>query len=144
MPSLFRAAHGRILELGPGAGNQIQRYDASRVDFIFGVDPSTCYSDVVAAKLEQLGLQDKYKLLTCGIEDSEVLRNEGIEENSLDTVLSIQVLCAVRDVKSVMKEVWRLLKPGGKFVFWEHVRSTDGTTKVVQGTSSSTVALERC
>ena len=52
----------------------------------------------------------------------------------MDTVLSIQVLCAVGDVKSVMKEVWKLLKPGGNFVFWEHVKSKDTTMAIAQGT----------
>jgi 2-polyprenyl-3-methyl-5-hydroxy-6-metoxy-1,4-benzoquinol methylase len=69
------------------------------------------------------------------VEDSEILRLEGITEASLDTVLSIQVLCAVGDAKSVMREVWKLLKPGGSFVFWEHERNKDTTTAVVQGTS---------
>jgi 2-polyprenyl-3-methyl-5-hydroxy-6-metoxy-1,4-benzoquinol methylase len=80
------------------------------------------------------GLQDNYKLLSCGVEDSDILRREGVTEGSMDTVLSIQVLCSVRDVKSVMREVWKLLKPGGRFVFWEHGTSKDVLTAVAQGT----------
>jgi 2-polyprenyl-3-methyl-5-hydroxy-6-metoxy-1,4-benzoquinol methylase len=79
-------------------------------------------------------LQDKYKFLACGIEESEILRREGITEGSMDTVLSIQVLCAVGDVKSVMREVWKLLRPGGSFVFWEHERNKDTVTAMAQGT----------
>jgi 2-polyprenyl-3-methyl-5-hydroxy-6-metoxy-1,4-benzoquinol methylase len=52
----------------------------------------------------------------------------------MDTVLSIQVLCSVGDVKSVMREVWKLLKPGGIFVFWEHTRNKDTITAIAQGT----------
>jgi 2-polyprenyl-3-methyl-5-hydroxy-6-metoxy-1,4-benzoquinol methylase len=103
------------------------------VDFIYAVDPNPQYGDNIAAKVKKLDLQDKYKLLACGVEDSETLREEGITEGSLDTVLSIQVLCAVGDVKSVMREVWKLLKPGGSFVFWEHVRNKDTTMAVAQG-----------
>jgi ubiquinone/menaquinone biosynthesis C-methylase UbiE len=132
---LVRSAHGKILELGPGPGNQIHRYDPSLVDFIYGVDPNPRYADAIAAKVKKLDLQDKYKFLACCVEDSEILRLEGITEASLDTVLSIQVLCAVGDAKSVMREVWKLLKPGGSFVFWEHERNKDTTTAVVQGTS---------
>lgn len=51
----------------------------------------------------------------------------------MDTVLSIQVLCAVGDVKSVMKAVWKLLKPGGYFIFWEHERNKDTGTALAQG-----------
>jgi hypothetical protein len=49
-------------------------------------------------------------------------------------VLSIQVLCSVGDVKSVMREVWKLLRPGGSFVFWEHERNKDTATAIAQGT----------
>lgn len=51
----------------------------------------------------------------------------------MDAVLSIQVLCAVRDVKSVMREVWKLLKPGGSFVFWEHTKNEDTAMAMAQG-----------
>jgi 2-polyprenyl-3-methyl-5-hydroxy-6-metoxy-1,4-benzoquinol methylase len=51
----------------------------------------------------------------------------------MDTVLSIQVLCSVEDVKIVMNEVWKLLKPGGIFVFWEHERNKDTATAIAQG-----------
>lgn len=52
----------------------------------------------------------------------------------MDTVLSIQVLCSVGDVNSVMREVWKLLRPGGSFVFWEHERNKDTATAMAQGT----------
>lgn len=52
----------------------------------------------------------------------------------MDTVLSIQVLCSVGDVMSVMREVWKLLRPGGSFVFWEHERNKDTVTAMAQGT----------
>jgi 2-polyprenyl-3-methyl-5-hydroxy-6-metoxy-1,4-benzoquinol methylase len=61
------------------------------------------------------------------------LRDEGISEGSLDAVLCIQVLCAVKDPKNVMKEVWKLLKPGEKFIFWEHEKSRDWLTGTAQG-----------
>lgn len=121
--------------MGPGSGNQLHRFDASLVTYIYGVEPNARFKDTIDAKLEKHGLQDKYKLIVCGIEDSDVLREEGITEGSLDAVLSIQVLCAVKDPKTVMKEVWKLLKPGGKFIFWEHGWSRDRLTIVEQGTS---------
>jgi SAM-dependent methyltransferase len=134
VPSLVRSAQGKILELGPGPGNQIHRYDPSLVDFIYAVDPNPHYRDAIAAKLKKLDLQGQYKLLVCGVEESEILTREGITEGSIDTVLSIQVLCSVGDVKSVMREVWKLLRPGGSFVFWEHERNKDTVTAMAQGT----------
>lgn len=102
------------------------------------MEPNPHYKDVINAKLEKHNLQDKYKLIVSGLEDSDVLRAEGVTEGSVDTVLCIQVLCAVKDPKIVMKEVWKLLKPGGKFIFWEHGWSRDRLTTVAQGMSPPT------
>lgn len=133
VPSLVRSAQGKILELGPGPGNQLHRFIPSLVDIIYGVDPNPNYGDEIAAKIEKLDIRDKYKLIACGIEESDILIEEGITEGSMDTVLSIQVLCAVGDVKSVMRAVWKLLKPGGSFIFWEHEKNKDTVTAMAQG-----------
>jgi SAM-dependent methyltransferase len=107
----------------------------SNVSQIFGVEPNSRYKEGIAAKVKKNGLGNKYKLIVSGIEDSDILIKEGITEGSLDTVLCIQVLCAVKDPKAVMKEVWKLLKPGGKFIFWEHGWSRSNLTVAEQGTS---------
>jgi SAM-dependent methyltransferase len=130
-----QAAGGIVLELGPGPGNQIHRYDPSLVKRVYGVEPNPYFKDDIDAKLDKHNLQDRYKLIICGVEDSDVLTEEGITEGSLDAVLCIQVLCAVKDPRNVMKQVWKLLKPGGKFIFWEHERSRNRLTTVAQGMS---------
>jgi SAM-dependent methyltransferase len=127
------SSSGLVLELGPGPGNQLQRFNPSLITTIYGVEPNSHYASHLASRVKKFGLEDKYKLLTCRMEDSNILREEGIEEGTLDTVLSIQVLCSVKDVRSVVKEVWKLLKPGGRFVFWEHVRNKDRGTGLAQG-----------
>ncbi|KAL4812364.1 S-adenosyl-L-methionine-dependent methyltransferase [Aspergillus spinulosporus] len=132
VPSLVHAASGLVLELGPGPGNQIHRFDTTGVQYIYGVEPNSHFKEEIDAKLRKHGLADKYKLILCGVEDSDVLRGEGISEGSLDAVLCIQVLCAVKDPKNVMKEVWKLLKPGGKFIFWEHGESRNRLTGLAQ------------
>lgn len=104
------------------------------MDFVYAIEPNPHYEDVIATKVKKHDLQDKYKLLACGVEDSEILAGEGITEGSMDTILSIQVLCAVNDVHSAMKEIYKLLKPGGSFVFWEHVKNKDTVTGIAQGT----------
>jgi SAM-dependent methyltransferase len=133
----LQAADGIILELGPGPGNQIHRYDTSRVEHIYGVEPNGYFKDDIDANVHKHGLRDKYTLISCGIEDSDILREEGIREGSLDSVLCIQVLCAVKNPKNVMKEVWKLLKPGGKFIFWEHGWSRNHLTTIAQGMFTS-------
>jgi ubiquinone/menaquinone biosynthesis C-methylase UbiE len=47
------------------------------------------------------------------------------EDKSFDTVVSLAVLCTVDDASRVLQEIRRVLRPGGTFVFLEHVRSPD-------------------
>ena len=86
VPSLVKTAEGKILELGPGPGNQIHRYDQSLVEFIYAIEPNHNFKDDIAAKVKNHDLQDRYKLISCGVEDSDILRREGITEGSVDTV----------------------------------------------------------
>jgi SAM-dependent methyltransferase len=56
-----------------------------------------------------------------------------VEEASVDAVVSTHVRCSVTDVDQVLREIQRVLKPGGKFVFLEHVAAECGTwTRQVQ------------
>ncbi|TQV90873.1 hypothetical protein V2A60_008342 [Cordyceps javanica] len=132
VPSLVKQSRGKILELGPGPGNQIHRFDPDLVEFIHAIDPNPHFKEDIAKKLQSTDLESRYKFLVCGVEDSDVLRAEGVTEGSMDTILSIQVMCAVKDPRPVMKEVYKLLKPGGQFIFWEHGKSTDMLTRIGQ------------
>ncbi|KAM3464356.1 hypothetical protein NHJ6243_002412 [Beauveria neobassiana] len=132
VPSLVKQARGKILELGPGPGNQIHRFDPDLVESICAIDPNPNFNDDIALKLQASALESRYKFVVCGVEDSDILRAEGVTEGSLDTILSIQVMCAVNDPHAIMKEVWKLLKPGGQFIFWEHGKSRDTLTSIGQ------------
>ncbi|OAA38418.1 Methyltransferase type 11 [Beauveria brongniartii RCEF 3172] len=132
VPSLVKQARGKILELGPGPGNQIHRFDPDLVESICAIDPNPNFNDDIALKLQASALESRYKFLVCGVEDSDILRAEGVTEGSMDTILSIQVMCAVNDPHAIMKEIWKLLKPGGQFIFWEHGKSRDFLTSIGQ------------
>ncbi len=45
------------------------------------------------------------------------------EDASFDSVVSLAVLCSVHDPDRVLAEIRRVLRPGGRFIFLEHVRS---------------------
>jgi ubiquinone/menaquinone biosynthesis C-methylase UbiE len=46
---------------------------------------------------------------------------------SVDAVLSTAVLCSVNDLSAVLAEIRRVLRPGGRFVFLEHVAAPQGS-----------------
>ena len=125
-------AFGVILELGPGIGNQLPRYDVGKIRKVYGVEPNQALHGSLREKIKACGLADVYEIVPCGIEDVGELERHGVEFNSIDTVLSIQVLCSVPDIEKILRRLYALMKPGGQFVMYEHVKSTDIVSAVVQ------------
>lgn len=134
LPSLVASASGTVLELGPGSGNQLSRYDISKVSKIYGVEHNIELHPALRQTIKKCGLADIYTIVPGGIEDHEVLSKNGIERHSIDTVMTVSVLCSVPQPKKVAQELHELLKHGGRMVVYEHVRSEDAISKVVQGT----------
>ncbi|KAH7090723.1 methyltransferase type 11 [Paraphoma chrysanthemicola] len=133
LQTLLSTATGTTLDLGPGPGNQLHRFPTSAITHIYGIEPSPHYAAHLASRVTEIdGLAGKYTVLTCGIEDADVLEKAGLGRGSVDTIACIQVLCSVGDVKEVMERCYALLRPGGRFVFWEHVGSYNSTTSSIQ------------
>lgn len=121
-----------VLEIGPGSGNQLSRYDKSKVDRIHGVEPNVDLHAALRATVKECGLSDVYTIVPCGIEDVDMLGKYGVEREIIDTVLSVQVLCGVPRPKEVVRELYRLLKPGGQMIVYEHAESDDFISRLVQ------------
>ncbi|WP_299478655.1 class I SAM-dependent methyltransferase [uncultured Roseibium sp.] len=106
-------AKGVVLDLGVGTGLNLPLYDAAQVTRIIGLDP--CGSSLAMAR-KVAGRSD----IAC-----EFLQVFGedipLEDGSVDTVVLTYTLCTVQDVDAVLREVRRVLRPGGKVLFCEHV-----------------------
>ncbi|MEW2354324.1 methyltransferase domain-containing protein [Spirillospora sp. NPDC029432] len=55
-----------------------------------------------------------------------------LDDASVDTVICTWVLCTVRDPAQVLREVHRILRPGGRFAFIEHVAAPGGAVRRTQ------------
>jgi ubiquinone/menaquinone biosynthesis C-methylase UbiE len=55
---------------------------------------------------------------------------------SFDVVVSTLVLCSVRDPVAVLNEVHRVLRPGGKYCFIEHVSDTHSSQVLIHSSGS--------
>ena len=132
VPDLVAEASGIVLELGPGIGSQLPRYDTSKISKIYGVEPNVDLHESLRASIKASGLIDIYEIVPCGIEDVVELKKHGIVLGSMDTVLSVQVLCSVPDPDEMLRRLYALLKPKGQLIVYEHVKSKDLISSVVQ------------
>lgn len=114
----------KVLEIGPGAGANLAYYP-DNIDWI-GVEPNPHMHPYLQREARQQGLSN-LELYQGTAEDLPV------EDESIDTVVSTHVLCSVRDLDRSLQEIKRILKPGGNFIFIEHVAGECGTwTRRVQ------------
>ena len=132
VPSLVGSVSGVVLELGPASGSQIPRYDAAKLMKVYGVEPCKSLHEGLRATAKKHDLGDIYEIVPYGIEDEAELARVGITEGTIDTVLSIQVLCSVKDPKETAKLLYRLLRPGGSVVLYEHIRSDGMIDRQIQ------------
>ncbi|KAL1837582.1 hypothetical protein VTK73DRAFT_4645 [Phialemonium thermophilum] len=136
VPALVASASGTVLELGAGNGNQLAYLDAAKITRVYGIEPNPSLAADLHARLEKRvnpALREKYTLLPpCRVEDVDVLERHGVVEASVDTVVCMQVLCSATQPEAVARAAYRLLKPGGRLVFWEHHISHDWLTRLVQ------------
>ena len=102
---------------------------------IYGVEPNENLLPALRQTIKETGLSDIYTIVPCGLEDFDRLREYGILEGSVDTVMSAQVLCSVPRPEVMVKALYRLLKPGGQMIVYEHIRSEDWISRMMQSQS---------
>jgi ubiquinone/menaquinone biosynthesis C-methylase UbiE len=113
-----------VLEIGFGAGANLAYYP-SQINWI-GVEPNPFMHPYLEREAQQQGLANVD--LRAGSAE-----NIPVEDESIDTVVSTHVLCSVTDLQASLQEIKRILKPGGSFIFIEHVGGKCGTwTRRVQ------------
>lgn len=135
VPRLVGLASGTVLELGPASGNQFPHFDRTAITRIYGVEPNEyLFNRLRSETIEQQGLSDIYVPINAALEDAKVLEESwGVGAESIDTIVCMQVLCSVAAPAKAAEEIYRLLKPGGQLLFWEHHASRDPVTRILQG-----------
>ena len=108
------------------------RYNKDKIIKVYGVEPSADLHEELRRKVKESGLTDVYEIVPCGVEDVVELKRHGIVLGSIDTLLSVQVLCSVPDPDEMMRRLYALIRPGGKFIVYEHVKSKDPLSQWVQ------------
>jgi ubiquinone/menaquinone biosynthesis C-methylase UbiE len=114
--SLLAAAAGHVLEIGGGTGANLTAYGPG-VDSLTITEPETA----MVRRLERhVGEQaSPAKVLRSPAEDLP------FEDGTFDVAVSTLVLCGVSDQPRALRQLRRVLRPGGQLLFIEHVRSSD-------------------
>ena len=108
---------GTVLEIGPGTGANLGYYP--RTVRLLGVEPNPHMHKYLRREAERLGRDIEIREGTAERLD--------VPDAAVDAVVSTLVLCSVRDQQAALVEVLRVLRPGGRFVFVEHVAAPRGT-----------------
>ena len=117
-------AQGRVLEVGIGTGLNMPFYDKARVRSIVGVDPALRMHRLALRRIRDSGLSVQLIGLS-----AETL---AAENASFDTVVSTCTLCTIPEPLSALREMRRVLVPGGKLLFSEHGLAPDPEVRVWQ------------
>ncbi|XP_008710198.1 thiol S-methyltransferase METTL7B [Ursus americanus] len=109
-----------LLELGCGTGANFQFYPAGcRVTCL---DPNPHFERFLTKSMAENRQVQYEKFVVAAGEDMK-----GLEDGCMDVVVSTLVLCSVQSPRRVLQEVQRVLRPGGVFLFWEHVAEPRGS-----------------
>jgi ubiquinone/menaquinone biosynthesis C-methylase UbiE len=113
---LLEQARGRVLEIGGGTGANLPFYGEA-VTSLTVTEPEESMARRLERRLKERNRS--VELVRAAAEDLP------FEDESFDFVVSTLVLCAVGDQPRALGEVRRVLKPDGRLLFIEHVRSED-------------------
>jgi ubiquinone/menaquinone biosynthesis C-methylase UbiE len=113
---LLADATGRVPEIGAGTGANLPFYDRS-IESLVVTEPEPPMLRRLQRKAREVA--PLALVLRAPAEDLP------FEDDSFDTVVSTLVLCGVDDQPRALREARRVLRPGGRLLFLEHVRADD-------------------
>jgi len=140
---LLSQARGKVLELGPGAGDQMYHYKPEKIKVLYAAEPNAFLHGKLVEAAEQHFLGTKIVTLEAGaqpgsllpaLKEARLIPSTTMslpEEGVFDTIVAVKSLCSApqRQLAATVAIIQALLKPGGEFLFFEHVENnTDSTT----------------
>jgi SAM-dependent methyltransferase len=114
---LLTPLEGTVVEIGPGGAANLSflRPDVRWI----GVEPNPFFTRYMRASAARAGRPLDVR--------AGVAERLPLPDASADAVISTLVLCSVQDLGAALREIRRVLRPDGRFVFVEHVAAADGT-----------------
>lgn len=114
---LFAGLDGEVVEIGPGAGINFRHYPANV--HVRCIEPNPFMHPYLQEAAGSAGVSMSL--------DGGHAEEMDVPDSSVDAVVSTLVLCSVNRPEVVLGEIRRVLKPGGRFMFIEHVAAPRGS-----------------
>ncbi|KAL0538878.1 hypothetical protein IC582_023045 [Cucumis melo] len=118
----LRGKSQKVLEIGIGAGPNLKYYAGNEGMEVYGVDPNQKMEKYAREAAKNAGLPPESFEFKQAVGEAIPL-----PDASVDAVVGTLVLCSVTDVDMTLREVKRVLRPGGLYIFVEHVAAKEGT-----------------
>ena len=117
-------AHGRVLEIGMGAGLNVPHYDPDRVTEVVGIEPSARLRSDASRRAAAAPMPVR-------VVDA-VAERLPVDDESIDSAVVTYTLCTIPDVGAALRELRRVLVPGGTIHFVEHGLAPDERVRRLQ------------
>ncbi len=114
---LLQQVQGEVLEVGSGTGINFDLYPDKNAH-IYGIEPS-----LPMYKKAKKRLQNKSNITLYNIGIENVLQQKDLPDQ-YDFIISMLVLCTVKDAEKAARLYYKLLKNNGKLLVLEHIHST--------------------
>jgi len=120
---LLSEVSGEVLEIGFGTGLNLAYYPENTTK-VTTIDPNPGMNRLARKRIQESKIAVDNRLLS-----SEDLP---FPDNHFDSIVSTWTLCSIANIDRAMAEIYRVLKPNGKFYFIEHGLSNEAKIKVWQ------------
>ena len=117
-------AHGVVLEVGAGNGLNFFYYDPEKVERVEAIEPDT--NTLRHARQRLSTARVPINLTQAAAEDLP------FADDTFDSVVATLVFCSVTDPQRGLREIMRVLKPGGSLYMVDHVRSQGAVASRIQ------------
>lgn len=119
---LVSSLAGSVLEIGSGTGRNLEHYSPTLTRLVLA-EPNHHMRKQLTQRIRACKFDTPVELC-----DSPAERLD-FADASFDTIVSTLVLCSVADVEQSVREVHRLLRPGGQFILIEHILAAPGSRR---------------
>lgn len=117
---LLKDAKGTVLEVGAGNGQWMNCYP-DKVTKVVAVEPNPMSVMQMRKAIVENGKEEVYVVVPNGVEGLAGV--DGLKKGSVDTIVTVLSLCSVPMPKETIRELYGYLKPGGKWLLFEHVQA---------------------